>query len=186
MLVIRFALIASAAALAASPLSGAPAGTASKPDEATVAEAIRLLDVDGFDEEATRTTELMIGLQLAALVDQVQKQFGDTVPADFLEELRKAVHDNLMETLKSHLPQMKRQTAEIYAQEFTSAELARLRQLHSDPVALKARERSKVMQPKLMAIGVKVMRDAQPDLDAKIARLVSDYLAKHGKSGTSS
>ena len=81
---------------------------------------------------------------------------------------------------------MKRQAAEIYAQEFTRAELIRLRELHSDPVALKARERGKAMQPKLMEIGVTIMRDAQPDLDAKLARLVSDYLAKHGKSVTSS
>ena len=96
MLVFRLALIASAATLAASPVAVAPAAAAAKPDEATVAEAIRLLDIDGFDDEATRTTELAVGVQLAALVDQIQKQFGDAIPADFVEQLRTTVHDHVL------------------------------------------------------------------------------------------
>jgi hypothetical protein len=42
------------------------------------------------------------------------------------------------------------------------------------------------MEPKMMRIGVQTMQAAQPELDAEIQRLVSDYMAAHGKSATSS
>lgn len=182
-----FHLLAAAAAAAASPPAAvprapAPAAQATKPDEATVAEAIRLLDTDKFDESAMRSTDLVMGVILAGMVDGLHKQYGDELPADFVDQLRTTVHDYAVETMRTHLQEMKRQTAEIYAQEFTRDELARLRELHSDPVAVKARERSKVMQPKLMQIGVRTMQAAQPELDAKIKRLVADYLAAHGKA----
>lgn len=183
MLYFRLIPAACAASLAVSALA-APAAT--KPDLATVAEAVRLLDTDGFDEDAVRSTELITGVQLAAMVDQLQKQFGDTVPADFVDQLRTTVHDHVLGTFKAHLAEMKQQAAEIYAQQFTKAELVHLRELHADPVAVKARERARVMQPQLMKIGVTTMQAAEPELDARIKRLVSDYLAAHGKSPASS
>ena len=33
-----------------------------------------------------------------------------------------------------------------------------------------------------MRLGVQMMQDAQPDLDARIKRMVADYVAKHQKS----
>lgn len=173
-----------AAPTPASPLKPQTA-SASKPDESTIAEAVRLLDTDGFDDSAMHSVDLTIGLVLAGMVDQLQKQFGDALPADFVEQLRTTIHDHALGTFRTHLPQMKRETAEIYAQEFTKPELIRLRELHSDPVAVKARERSQAMQPKLMMIGVRTMQAEQPELDARIKRLVSDYLAAHGKSSGS-
>jgi hypothetical protein len=158
----------------------------SKPDEATVAEAIRLLDTDGFDESAMRSIDLTMGIVLAGMVDQLHKQYGDALPSDFVEQLRTTIHDYAVATMRAHLQDMKRQTAEIYAEEFTRAELVHLRELHTDPVAVKARDRAKVMQPKLMKIGVMTMKAAQPELDAKIKRLVTDYLAAHGKTPGSS
>lgn len=162
--------------------SQAPAARTSKPDPATVAEAIRLLDADQFDDNAMRSIDLVMGVVLAGMVDGLHKQYGDTLPDDFVEQLRTTIHDYAVAVMRAHLEDMKRQTAEIYAQEFTKDELVHLRELHSDPVAIKARERSKVMQPKLMQIGVRTMQAAQPELDARIKRLVSDYLAAHGKA----
>jgi hypothetical protein len=176
------------AAAAASPagMSAHPATSAAihagKPDEATVGEAIRLLDGDGFDENAMRSIDLVMGVTMAGMVDQLHKRYGDQLPGDLVEQLRTTVHDYAVDTMRAHLQEMKRKTAEIYAQEFTKAELVRLRELHADPVAVKARERFKDMQPRLMQIGVQTMRAAQPDLDAKIKRVVTDYLTAHGKA----
>jgi hypothetical protein len=163
-----------------------PTAEASKPDEATVAEAVRLLDVDGFDDDMMHSTDLVMGVSLAAMVDQMHKQYGDALPADFMDQLRRTIHDHAMATMRTHLPDVKRQIAEMYAQEFTRDELIHLRQLHEDPVAIKARQRAKEMQPKLLMIGVRTMQAAQPELDAEIKRMVSDYIATHGKSGGSS
>jgi len=162
--------------------AGPATAEAPAPDEATVTEAVRLLDADGFDENAMRSTELMIGVSLAAMVEALQRQFGDKAPQDLVEQVKTTIHDHAMATMRAHLAEMKRQTAMIYAQEFTKVELIRLRELHSDPVAVKARERSKDMEPKLIMIGVKTMRASQLELDAKIKKLVADYLASHGQS----
>lgn len=169
-------------ALAAAP----PSTPAPKPDEATVAEAVRLLDADGFDESIMRSTELTVGMSTAGMTAQLQKQFGDALPSDLMDQVRSTMHDHAMTTMRSHLAEVKRQVAEIYAQEFTRAELIHLRELHSDPVAVKARARDKAMEPKLMLIGVRTMQAAEPELDARIKRLVEEYFAAHGKSSTGS
>jgi len=156
-----------------------------KPAGAVVKAALRLLDADHFDEEMLRATDLMMGVSIAAMTKQLRSQFGDKLPEDLLEEVKTAVHDHAMATVRASLPDMKRQAAEIYAEQFSAAELERLRELHTDPVAIKARERAKDMQPKLMRLGVKMMQDAQPELDARIKRMIGDYVAKQGADPSS-
>lgn len=172
---------------AATPVHVIPpvAPQAAKPDPATVAEAVRLLDADEFDKTAVRSTELMVGLSLANMVSQMQKMYGDKMPADLVGQVRTVIHDYAMSTMRAHLADMKRQTAELYAEQFTRAELIRLRELHSDPVAVKAREKGEVMQPRLMMIGVQTMRAAQPELDAKIKQMVTEYISAHNGSSPS-
>ena len=180
-----FLFLAAGSALTAAPAQSASVGSpapASKPSEAVVAAAIRLLDADHFDEEMVRATDLMMGVSIAAMVKQLREQFGDNLPEDLLEEVKTTVHDHAMATVRAALPAMKRNAAVIYAEQFSEAELDRLRELHSDPVAIKARERAKDMQPKLMRLGVQMMQEAQPDLDARIKQMVADYVAKHQKS----
>jgi len=177
-------LFVAAAAVVPAPsasVATAPAAVrVAKPDEATVAEAIRLLDTDGFDESAVRSADLAVGVLLASMVERIQKRYGEQAPLDLVEQLKTTIHDFTISKMRAHLPEMKRQAAEIYAQEFTKAELIHLRELHSDPVAVKARQRAGAMQPKLMMVGVNSMRAEQPELDAKIKKLVEDYLAAHG------
>lgn len=188
---LHFLFLAAATAIppaAPSPTAPAVAAHAAKPDKATIAEAIRLLDTDDFDENAVRSADLAVGVLLASMVEGIQKQYGEEAPLELVEQLRATIHDFTIAKMKSHLPEMKRQAAEVYAQEFTKDELVRLRELHSDPVAIKARKRGGIMQPRLMKIGVDTMRGERPELDAKIRKLVEDYLEAHGKtqSGTSS
>jgi DNA-binding transcriptional MerR regulator len=183
-------LAAATAIPPAAPSAKAPAVAAqsAKLDGATIAEAIRLLDTDDFDKNAIRSADLAVGVLLASMVDGLQKRYSEEAPHELVEQLRATIHDFTIAKMKAHLPEMKRQAAEVYAQEFTKGELVRLRELHSDPVAVKARERAGVMQPRLMKIGVNTMRGEQPELDAKLQKLVEDYLEAHGKSqsGTSS
>jgi hypothetical protein len=151
-----------------------------QPDAATMAAAMHYLDVVQFEETSLRTGELMVGASFAAMVNGLHKQMGDQVPQDLVDQLHKAIHDHAMNTLRADLPDMKRKTAAVYASEFTRDELVRLAELQADPVAVKARERSKEMQPRLMEIGINAMRASEPQLDAEIKKIVADYLAAHG------
>lgn len=179
-------LVLASGSLAAGAIAQTPGPTivAVQPDPARVAAATRLLDADDFENQTIRSSELSVGLLLAAMVEGIRKRSGEQVPADLTEQVRKTIHDFTLTKMRAHLPEMKRKAAEIYAQEFTVAELVRLRELHSDPVAVKARERTTQMQPKLMMIGVNTMRADQPELDAKIKQIVLDYLAAHGRPGS--
>lgn len=151
-----------------------------QPDPATVAEAMRYLDAGQFDANAMRVTELMMGASTAAMEDSLHKQFGENVPEELINQVKTALHDHAMQTMKANLVNIKRQTAVIYATEFTRAELVRLRELQLDPVAVKARELAPVMQPKLMMIGINAMRASQPELDARIKGIVRAYVEAHG------
>ena len=92
-------LVLVAAAAAISPETKAPAPVPSmqvqhaKPDEATIAEAMRLLDTDGFDEGAVRSADLAVGVLLASMVEGIQKRFGEEAPQDLVEQLRTTIHD---------------------------------------------------------------------------------------------
>jgi len=176
-----------------SPLAAAPAKpvtvvvltrpttveAAAQPDAATVAEAMRYLDAVDFDGNAMRTTELVVGTSLAAMVDGLRKQFGD-VPEDLISQIKTAVRDHAMKSMRETLPDSKHKTAVLYATEFTRPELIRLRELESDPVAVKARAKAREMQPRLMKIGIDAMRPGQAELDAELKRIVLDYVQSHG------
>ena len=186
-----FTIFLAAVAAPASPPAPPPAPPVIAPsksaiDPAAVAEAIKMLDDSKFDEEGLRSAELMMDVSLAAMIDQIQKKSGNPVPQDFQKELRTLMHDHLTSTLRARMSHIKQEAAKIYAQEFTAEELRRIRELSNDPVMLKSRERNKVIGPKLMALGVYAMRDTEPELEAKINRLVEDYLAREKKSANHS
>jgi hypothetical protein len=183
-------LLLSALAAAAQPAPGAPtpplAAKPSPADPATVAEAMLLIEQEGFEEETIRTADTGLELSLAAMADQIQKKTGEAVPEDFYAQLRQLLRDHTSAALRANMPSIKKQAAEIYAQEFTRDELAHLRELSKDPVMVKAREKYKVLGPKLMALGAYSMKQSEADLDAKIDRLVTDYLAKQSPTGNHS
>ena len=177
-------IIAFLAALAA-PAPPAPAPVSTPPktavDPAAVREALLLLEEEDFEGEAIRNADLALEIGIAGMVNQIQKKSGEEIPPDFLDKLRQTMRDHTSATLRAKMSTIKQQAANIYAHEFTRDELARLRELSMDPVLVKARERNKTIGPKLMALGAYTMRESEPELEAKIDRLVSDYLAKHAK-----
>lgn len=174
--------LASLAAAQPSPVTVAPVEQEAPVDPAILAEAVRLLDAGGFEQDALRSSELGLEASMAAMTEQLRKTLGDALPTDFLEQMRQVMRDHMRTTMTAKLPAMKLGAARLYAREFTRDELIRLRQLAADPVMVKARERNKVLAPRLMMIGITAMREAQPEFDARIKRLVADYLAaKKGK-----
>ena len=173
------AFLAVFAAPAPPALPAPPAAAQAAPaDPATLAEAIRLLDAEGFEEGILRSTEMHLELVLAAMTEQIQQQTKEAVPEDLLEQVRQAVREHSDSMLRAKMGEIKQQAAAIYAQEFTREELIRLRQISSDPLMVKARERSKVIGPKMMALGVRTARASEPELQAKVNRLVSEYIAR--------
>lgn len=160
----------------------APVAQTAAVDPATLAEALGLLDSQGFEEDALRLSELGLEAAMASMTEQLHKTLGDALPADFIEQMRQVMRDHMRTNMRARIPTMKRDAAALYAQEFTRAELARLRQLAADPVMVKARERNRVLAPRLMMLGINASRAAQPELEAKLKQLVADYLAaKKGK-----
>ena len=152
-----------------------------KLDPETIAEATRLLDAEGFEQELIRSSELAVDTMSVGMVERMQKASDEQIPADFIAQLKQAMHDHAVTTMRANLASIKRQAAEIYAKEFTKAELTHMRELATDPVMVKARERRKLIEPQLMMIGIRTMRASQPELEAKIKRLVADYRAAHPK-----
>lgn len=146
-------------------------------DAGIVEEAALLLEEEGFEEQLLRSTALNVEAMVAVMASNIQKQTGEALPKDFLEQLRTLLLDHTESTIRANMRSIKDQAAAIYAQEFTRDELVRLRRIAGDPVMVKARERMKVMEPKLMVLGLQVMREAEADLEAKVIRLVTEFLA---------
>jgi hypothetical protein len=181
------AVVAAFLAFAPAAAVAAPPGTVEAPaDGAALAEALRFLEQEGFEEEVIRSSENTLNLMLAAFTSQIQKNAEEPVPEDLLETLRQTMRDHSSATIRANLPAIKQQAAAIYAQEFTREELVRLRELSKDPVMVKARERGKVMGPKLMALGAYMMKQSEPELETKIQRVINDYVAKKSKADHSS
>jgi len=165
------ALMAASAPAGLPPAATAPAVQPAPIDSARIAEALRLLDAQGFEQQVLDSSQMALEVMLAAMTEQIQKQTSAPVQEDFLEKLRQTMRDHSSATMRAGMNSMKREAGEIYAQEFSREELVRLRELAADPVMVKARARSKVIDPKLMMIGVRRMREAQPELEARIQRL---------------
>lgn len=185
MLIVPLA-VALAVQAAPAPSPAPPESSVRAADPATIAEAVRLLDAEGFEQELLRSASTATEMMVASMASSLQKQTGQPLPEDFLKELRQIFLDHSASILRTKMADLKQQAAAIYAQEFTREELFRLRQLSSDPVMVKARQRRKVIDPKLMALGVQTMRAAQPELDAKLERFVSDYFARKSRGADQS
>ena len=157
----------------------APAAEAVAPvDPARLAEAVSLLDAEGFEQNVLRSSEMTLEASLAGMTEQLEKMLGDAVPVELVAQLRQAIRDHNRATLKAKLPAMKLDAARLYAREFTRDELVRLRQIGTDPVMVKARERNQILSPQMMMIGIRAMRESQPELDATIKALVAEYLKR--------
>ena len=148
-----------------------------------MSEALGLLDDEGFENEMLRTSEMTMELFLGGVISKFQElDTEQEVPEDFVQELRQVLRDHQQGALKRLLPSIKQQAAAIYAKEFSQEELARVRQLGKDPVMVKMRERNKVIAPQLLVLGAREMQATEPELEAKIKRLVSEHMAKKSNS----
>ena len=176
--------VAFLAAIAAAPAPAAtsqPPVSAAQPDSPAMVEALGLLDDQGFEEETLKTAEMTLELMLGTMLEKVQKMSTEEIPEEFIKELRELLHDHQQQALRANMVSIKRQAAAIYAKEFSRDELARLRELGRDPVMVKARVPNKTITPQLMVLGAREMKATEPELEAKIERLVSQHLTKKAK-----
>lgn len=171
-------------ALCASPTwayePAVPTTTAQAVDPAAVEEAIRMLDAGEFEAQVLTSTGVVVEGMMAVAIEQQQKNASNPLPEELLASLRTTLLEHASATMKSKMPHMKRQAAEIYAREFTVAELRRMREIETDPVMMKARSKSEKLSAQLMMVGMNAMREAEGDLQAKIEKLVHDYLKSAG------
>lgn len=158
-----------------------PASAVSATDPSALKDAIAFLDAMNFEQEALQSSEISIEAMIALITERIRDQTQQEIPEDFMASLNQAMRDHVSDTMRAKMPSMKRQAAEIYAREFTREELSRIRDLSADPVMVKLREKGKSMNPQLMLIGINAMRESEPEFEAKIGRLVEEYLNKIGK-----
>ena len=149
-------------------------------DPAAVNEAIKMLDAGDFEQQILMSTDVAVEGMLAIQIERLQKEAEEPLPDDLIASFRKTLLDHARSTLKRRMPQIKRQSAEIYAREFTVEELRRLREISDDPVMVKSRAKGQALSAQLMMVGVQAMRDSEGELKRKIEQLVQDYVKKAG------
>lgn len=149
-------------------------------DPAAVDEAIKMLESGDFEQQILMSTDVAVEGMLAVQIERVQKEANEPLPDDLVTSFRKTLLDHARSTLKARMPQIKRQSAEIYAREFTVEELRRLREISADPVMVKSRAKGQALSAQLMMVGVRAMRESEGELKQKIEQLVQDYVKKAG------
>jgi hypothetical protein len=179
--VFALSLAVSAQALATDPVSPTSSALqASKPDAIAIDAALRMLEAQEFDLQVINTIEVMVEGMMAAQIEQLQNNSEEPIPAELLTSFRRTMRDHASGTMKAKMPDMMRQTAEIYAREFTVAELQRLAEIAADPVSVKTRAKGQALSSQLMMVGMNAMRESQDELKVKIEQMVHDYLEKAG------
>ena len=168
-------------------ISGAPAWAAEAPrttvraaDPAAIDAAVRMLEAQDFEAQVVGTTDVMIEGMVAAQIEQLQKASEEELPAELLTSFRDTMRDHATGTMKAKMPTIKRQSAEIYAREFTVAELQRMAEIAADPVMVKSRAKGQALSSQLMMVGMNAMRESQEELKQKLEQVVADYLKKAG------
>lgn len=168
---------ACAALFWAASVQAAPAAPPS--DAARVAAAERLLDAMHFDTQIDRTMD--------AVITEVQKNIETSLTAkldepapELIKELREIAADHMRTTMRSHLANLRRGTALIYARHFTVAELERLTTLQSDPALVKMQSELPQIAAESMALSRAVAESGQADLQARIKDAVERYVAAKG------
>lgn len=139
-----------------------------------------MLEAGEFEAEVLKSTDVVMEGMLAVATERMQEEAGEPIPEEFLASFRKTLREHASTTMKSKMPHMKRQAAEIYAGEFTVEELRRMREIETDPVIMKARAKSQALSAKLMMVGMQAMRDSESALESKIEQVVHDYLKSAG------
>ncbi len=157
-----------------------PTTSLQTPDPAAVDAAVLMLEAQDFEAQILSTTDVMIEGMVAVQIEQLQKNSDEPIPADFLTSFRQTMHEHATGTMKAKMPTIKRQAAEIYAREFTVAELRRMAEIAGDPVMVKSRAKGQALSSQLMLVGMNAMRESQEELKQKLEQMVQDYAKKAG------
>jgi len=149
-------------------------------DPAAVDAAIRMLEAQDFEAQVLGTTDVMVEGMLAAQIEQLQKSVDEPIPEELLASFRETMRSHASGTMKAKMPSIKRQAAEIYAREFTVAELVRMAEIAGDPVMVKTRAKGQALSAQLMLVGMNAMRESQDELKRKLEQIVHDFVEKAG------
>ena len=158
------------AALAASPLSAAPAAPPQAPasprlDPAAVAAANRLLDAMNYDQLVDRTMNAMIAEAERTIPQKLEAASGTAIPDDLKAKLTTVISDFMHRLATANRAEMREGTALIYARHFTASEIDHMIELQHDPVMLK-------MQAELPQIMAESLALSQASLDRETPRMM--------------
>lgn len=170
----KLAIFAAAAALAFSSAAAAQPA----PDPAAVAAARELLAATGFETQMEQSALQNVQATFATVVEAREKDLGRPMPQD----LKAGILALLEADTRAVVAEMKKtalgDAALVYARYFTAAEIRELQALQTHPVMTKAQKVGASLMTDLMQIGIKPAAERQPELQAKIQKLIADWNTK--------
>jgi hypothetical protein len=173
----RLLLVVAAALLLAYPAAARQSTTPEPSRSEAFTAALALLEDMDLEQQmmagALQSTEAAMGVQIEAL----QKR-GVELPATLTERLRVLVLEEAKTMVELMSPTIRTEAATIYANFFSAEELRELKRLQSNPVAQKATKLAPLLMAELAKIGMRVSAERGPQLEAKIADMVAQWIAE--------
>lgn len=170
------AILAAAAALALSSAAGAqPAAT---PDPAAVAAAREMLVASGFEGQMEQAALQSVRATVDTIVLAREKDGGAPMPQDLKGDLLRLLEADTRGLVTEMKKTALDDAARIYARYFTAAEIKELQVLQTHPVMVKAQQVNPAMMSELMQLGIKPAAERQPELQAKMRKLLDDWNKK--------
>lgn len=172
----KFAILAAAAALAVA--SAASAQSTATLDQGAIAAAREMLVATGFEAQMEQAALQNVQATFNTVVEAREKDIRARIP----QELRAGILALLEADTRILVTEMRKtalqDAARIYARYFTAAEIKELQALQSHPVMVKAQRVSPGLMTELMQLGIKPAAERQPQLQAKIEKLIADWSKK--------
>jgi hypothetical protein len=172
----KLAILAAAAVLAFSSAAGAQSAAAADP--AAVAAAREMLVASGFEGQMEQAALQNVQATFNTVLEAREKELGAPMP----QELKAGILSLLQADTRALVAEMRKtaldDAARIYARYFTAAEIEELQALQTHPVMVKAQRVSSGLMTELMQLGIKPAAERQPQLQAKIQKLIADWSKK--------
>jgi len=130
--------------LAATPIGFAPAAGAAEPDDATLAEARRLIEITDVAKLVAPMIDTMMS-NLTALMVQLNPEQGQ-LAKDLMDQY-------LTPELRRRIPEMLDASAGAYARHFTLEELQQITAFYETPVGRKVVSAMPALMSEMMALG---------------------------------
>jgi hypothetical protein len=171
----KFSIFAAVAIALCTP---AFAQSGAKSDSAALSAARDYLVSTGFEQQMEQGALQNVKATYNTMVAAREKQTGQPMPQDLKAKVLNLLQAETADVVADMKKTALNEAALIYARYFTAAELKELQALQTHPVMAKVHRVAPSMTSELMQIGIRASEARQPQLQAKIQKLVDDWQQK--------